>query len=107
MEPLFTITGRDEKCLAAGDLPPIGRPSAPVPEILRSLVLMSHLKEESIDTWVDWLRGDDLLAVICGFVPGQIPGVGTFYDLLDRFWLGEKPCRIRKAREEEDKAGQR
>ena len=105
MEPLFTITGRDEKCLAAGDLSPIGRPSAPVPEILRSLVLMSHLKEESIDTWVDWLRGDDLLAVICGFVPGQIPGVGTFYDP-DRFWLGENPADP-EGQEEEDKAGQR
>lgn len=23
--------------------------------------------------------------------------MGTFYDLLDRFWLGEKPCRTRKA----------
>lgn len=29
---------------------PIGRPSAPVPEILRSLALMVHFKEESIDT---------------------------------------------------------
>lgn len=78
-----------------------------MPEILRSLVLMSHLKEESIDTWVDRLRGDDLLVVICGFVPGQIPGVGTFYDLLDRFWLGEKTLPDPKSREEEDKAGQR
>lgn len=74
-----------------------------MPEILRSLALMVHFKEESIDAWVLRLRSDDLLAVICGFVPGRIPGVGTFYDLLDRFWLGEKPCRIRKARKKRTK----
>lgn len=81
----------------------IGRPSAPAPEILRSLVLMAHLKEESIDAWILRLRGDDLLAVICGFTPGRIPGVGTFYAFHDRFWPGRRPRRIRKARKKRAK----
>jgi hypothetical protein len=40
---------------------------------------LAHFKEESIDAWVGRLRSDDLLAVICGFAPGQVPGVATFY----------------------------
>lgn len=59
---------------------------------------MVHFKEESIDAWALRLRSDDLLAVICGFTPGQIPGVGTFYAFQDRFWPGRRPRRIRKAR---------
>lgn len=73
-----------------------GRPAAAQPEILRSMALMVHFKEESLDAWVMRLRSDDLLAVICGFTPGQIPAVGTFYAFQDRFWSGRRPRRIRR-----------
>jgi hypothetical protein len=76
----------------------IGRPSAPAPDILRSLALMVHFKDESIDAWVGRLRSDDLLAVICGFAPGQVPGVATFYAFQDRFWPGRQLYHIRKAK---------
>jgi hypothetical protein len=68
------------------------------PEILRSLALMVHFKEESIDAWRARLLSDDILAVICGFLPGQIPGVATFYAFKTRFWPGRRIYHIRKAR---------
>jgi hypothetical protein len=59
---------------------------------------MVHFKDESIDAWVGRLRSDDLLAVICGFASGQVPGVATFYDFQDRFWPGRQLYHIRKAK---------
>lgn len=73
-----------------------GRPAENQPEILRSLVMMVECREDSIDSWVGKLRNDDILAIICGFEPGNIPGVATYYDFLDRFWLAPKPGRVRK-----------
>jgi hypothetical protein len=59
---------------------------------------MVHFKEESIDAWALRLRSDDLLAVICGFAPGQVPGVATFYAFQDRFWPSRQLYHIRKAK---------
>ncbi|HAU32272.1 MAG TPA: hypothetical protein DCW46_08495 [Desulfotomaculum sp.] len=58
--------------------------------------MMVECREESVDSWVERLRNDDILAIICGFVPGKIPGVGTYYDFLDRFWLAPKPGKVKK-----------
>jgi len=57
---------------------------------------MTECHEESFDLWVERLQHDDLLAIICGFVPGNTPGVGTYYDFLNRFWLAPKPGKIKK-----------
>lgn len=75
-----------------------GRPAENQPEILRSLVLMVECREDSIDSWVERLRQNDILAIICGFKPGKIPGVGTYYDFLERFWLAPKPNKVKKFR---------
>jgi len=64
-----------------------GRPTKYQAEILRSLVAMVYLRIYSITKWVKKLRSDKVLAIICGFDPDDVPGVGTFYDFLDRFWL--------------------
>ena len=64
-----------------------GRPAKYQPEILRSLVAMVHLKTYSITRWVKRLKNDRVLATICGFDPDDVPGIGTFYDFLNRFWL--------------------
>lgn len=64
-----------------------GRPAKYQAEILRSLVAMTHLRIHSITNWVKKLRTDRVLAIICGFDPDDIPGVGTFYDFLSRFWV--------------------
>lgn len=39
-----------------------------------------------ITKWVDELHRVPLYAILSGFVPGDIPGVGTFYDFFNRFW---------------------
>jgi len=70
-----------------------GRPAKNQPEIFRALVTMSHFKE-GVTSFVSRLKAHPVLAAICGFEPDSIPGVGTFYDFLDRFWLGEEPPEI-------------
>jgi len=44
----------------------------------------------SIDEWVTFLRSFPCLAIISGFTPGDIPGVGTFYDFFNRLYLMDK-----------------
>ena len=39
-----------------------------------------------ITKWVDQLYRVPLYAILCGFEPGDIPGIGTFYDFFDRIW---------------------
>lgn len=52
--------------------------------------------EDSVDSWVERLRHNDILAVAYGFESGKIPGTGTYYDFLDRFWLMSKPGKVKK-----------
>lgn len=70
-----------------------GRPARHQPEMFRALVVLIHCKE-SITSFVKRLKADPVLAVTCGFEPGSTPGVGNFYDLLDRFWLGQEPAKV-------------
>lgn len=70
-----------------------GRPAKNQPEIFRALLVMSHLKE-GVTSFVARLRALPVLAAACGFKPDCVPGVGTFYDFLDRFWLGEEPAKV-------------
>ncbi|HZJ83836.1 MAG TPA: transposase [Clostridia bacterium] len=39
-----------------------------------------------ITKWVDELYRVPLYAILSGFEPGDIPGVGTFYDFFNRLW---------------------
>jgi hypothetical protein len=43
-----------------------------------------------ITKWVDQLYRVPLYAILSGFEPGDIPGVGTFYDFFQRLWGQEK-----------------
>jgi len=43
-----------------------------------------------ITKWVDQLYRVPLYAILSGFEPGDIPGVGTFYDFFGRLWGQEK-----------------
>ena len=54
--------------------------------MLRSLLLAMICKVTSITQWVDILHTQPLYAVISGFEPDNIPGVGTFYDFINRLW---------------------
>ena len=52
--------------------------------MLRTLILMTLTRELSITKWVNTLKKFEPLAVLSGFQPGETPGVGTFYDFIDR-----------------------
>jgi hypothetical protein len=62
-----------------------GRPRRDPVCLLRSLVAMTMRGVTSITDWVDATRREPLLAIVCGFDPAQeAPGVGTYYDFMDR-----------------------
>jgi hypothetical protein len=52
--------------------------------MLRSLLLMTLLKEPSITKWVERTREKPLLAILCGFDPEDVPGIGTYYDFINK-----------------------
>ena len=54
--------------------------------LLRALLVMIAYKCTTITRWVTQLRITPILAIICGFDPTHVPGVGTFYDFMSRLW---------------------
>ena len=54
--------------------------------MLRSLLLMIVMNVVSVTHWVETLHTSQFFAVLSGFQPWDIPGVGTFYDFIDRLW---------------------
>jgi len=52
----------------------------------RSYLLSIDFKISSITEWVSQLRVNPLFAILSGFDVGNTPGIGTFYDFLDRLW---------------------
>jgi hypothetical protein len=63
--------------------------------MLRSFILMTLFKFTSITKWVAETKYFALYAVLAGFEPDDPPGVGTYYDFLDRMIDGpyRKPCQ--------------
>lgn len=71
-----------------------GRPATPPEELLRSFIAMMLCDVTSIDIWVERMRERPFYAIISGFDPQQVPGVGTFYDFMDRLLgLDEKKIK--------------
>ena len=70
-------------------------PTDPVP-LLRSLLLMTLVKETSITNWVERLKDCKVYAILSGFSPDDIPGVGTFYDFLNRLALVDKQLKRKR-----------
>ena len=64
--------------------PAEGRPARPPLDMLRSCLAMMLSGQTSFDEWVGLLRDDPFYALISGFAPDDVPGVGTFYDFQDR-----------------------
>jgi len=67
-----------------------GRPAIPPEDMFRSLVLMEACQVASIDQWVDTMRSIPYYAILSGFDPQHVPGVGTFFDFEARL-SGLKP----------------
>jgi hypothetical protein len=59
--------------------------------MLRSLILMTVLKVTGITFWVDQLRYVSLFAILSGFEPDDVPGIGNFYDFMKRIVDGPYP----------------
>ena len=59
--------------------------------MLRSLLLMLATKSTSIPLWVQTLHTSPFYAILSGFDPKDPPGVGTFYDFMDRLWNLDTP----------------
>lgn len=70
---------------------PRGRKPRNPCDMLRSLLLMHYHKVTSVDKWVFHLKTNPILAILSGFVPNDVPGVGTFYDFFKRLWLAPTP----------------
>ncbi|HVJ48458.1 MAG TPA: hypothetical protein VM640_04875 [Desulfitobacterium sp.] len=55
--------------------------------MLRSFLLFLMTKPEiGITEWINEMVRVPYYAIISGFEPGDIPGVGTFYDFFKRLW---------------------
>jgi hypothetical protein len=71
-----------------------GRPAIPPEDLLRSLIAMMLCGVTSIDVWVALMRDQPFYAIISGFDPAHVPGVGTFYDFMDRL-LNLNPKKVK------------
>lgn len=81
--------------------------------MFRSYLLFLMCKPEiGITEWVNEMYRYPLYAILSGFEPGDIPGVGTFYDFLSRFWAVEgknlsPKVRPRKRKPKKGKKGEK
>lgn len=83
--------------------PPMGRPAINQPQILRSFVLFfllvsKGLSSLSLTSWVDRLKHDRVLATLIGCSPDSLPPLGSYYDLIDRFWAAPKSDRYSRCK---------
>ncbi|NIN65206.1 MAG: hypothetical protein GTO63_11000, partial [Anaerolineae bacterium] len=61
-----------------------GRPARQPTCMFRSCLAMTECGVTGFDAWVPMMHDDPFYAIISGFDPDDIPGVGTFYDFQDR-----------------------
>lgn len=69
----------------------LGRSPRLPSDMLRSYMLSLMLKVHSITEWVAMMHRAPAYAVISGFDPSNVPGVGTFYDFFRRLWTSDSP----------------
>ena len=66
----------------------------PVPrlpsDMLRSIMLSIEFKITSVTAWVADMKENHLHALLSGFIVGDTPGIGTFYDFFSRLWCSNK-----------------
>lgn len=81
-------------------------------DMLRSYLLMLEVGQSSVTEWVNDLRRCPLYAILSGFVYGQTPGVGTFYDFFPKLWTYAPPNlaprrRLSRRKPERGKKGEK
>jgi hypothetical protein len=91
-----------------------GAPPKDAVAMFRSILLMPFNNKNSIPEWVNQLKSNPFFAIVSGFIPAcmgssriegidadPIPGVGTFYDFMDRLIRQDKilhKSKLRKRR---------
>ena len=69
--------------------------------MLRALILMTLLRFSGIDDWVAQTRYESIVAILCGFEPDDVPGVGTYYDfqkrIIDGPYRKRRPGKVKKS----------
>ena len=71
--------------------------------MLRSYLLFLMTKPEiGVTEWINEMKRIPYYAILSGFEPGNIPGVGTFYDFFQRLWTASgnnlKPKKQKRKR---------
>ena len=71
--------------------------------MLRSYLLFLMAKPEiGVTEWINEMKRIPYYAILSGFEPGNIPGVGTFYDFFKRLWAASgnnlKPKKQKRKR---------
>lgn len=62
--------------------------------MLRSMLVSLEFKVISYTDWAAQLKINPLYAILSGFSPGDTPGVGTFYDFINRLWGSDSDLPI-------------
>jgi hypothetical protein len=76
--------------------------------------LLTH-PTEGITEWVNILHRTPFYAILSGFQPGNVPGIGTFYDFFKRLWAADhknvtsrlKSARSKKRKPKKGKKGEK
>jgi len=109
MTDLSYITVLLQDCY--GDKGPEPRDPA---SMLRSYLLFLMTKPEiGVTEWINEMKRIPYYAILSGFEPGDIPGVGTFYDFFKRLWaasgnnLKSKKMMKRKRKPKKGKKGEK
>jgi hypothetical protein len=77
--------------------------------MLRSYLLFLFTNPSiGITKWVDELHRVPLYAILSGFEPGDVPGIGTFYDFFQRIWGFDQqniksPLKMKRKKKKKDK----
>lgn len=77
----------------------------------RSYLLSIDFKVSSLTQWAAQLKINPLYAILSGFEFGNTPGVGTFYDFLNRLWDSDSnnlsphkhPLKVKKVKKPKQK----
>jgi len=82
--------------------------------MLRSYLLFLMTKPEiGVTEWINEMKRIPYFAILSGFEPGNVPGVGTFYDFFKRLWAASgnnlKPKKLmkRKRKPKKGKKGEK
>lgn len=75
------------------------KPRDPSSMMRSYLIFLIQRPGLGITEWVEELHRVKLYAILSGFEPDDIPGVGTFYDFFDRLWNSEESNKKSKIKQ--------